>query len=109
MHPGAVFVDPRGPNADVLADALDRLGTWIEINGVDSAGAFRAARDFLLRRPPRVTEDGFPGPAGRRNNGRCRETDRKPTRRFGAGHPGAARSWENIQRFADDLPTGTAG
>jgi hypothetical protein len=58
VHPGAVFVDKRGPSADVLADALYRLGSWIEFSGVDAAGSYRAARDLLLRRPPRLTDGG---------------------------------------------------
>jgi uncharacterized protein len=54
VHPAAVFVDPRGPNTDVLADALIRLGEWVVANGMDSAGRHRAARDLLLRRSPRL-------------------------------------------------------
>src|SRR5215472_1783173 len=56
VHPSAVFVDKTGPNTDVLADALYRLGSWVEFNGVDSGGTFRAARDLLLRRPPRPSD-----------------------------------------------------
>ena len=58
VHPSGVFVDKRGPTSDVLADALYRLGSWVEFNGVDSAGPFRAARDLLLRRPPRLADGG---------------------------------------------------
>ena len=54
LHPISVFVDGRGPNPDVLADALFRLCTWVKENGVDSSGPYRAARDLLLRRSPRV-------------------------------------------------------
>lgn len=58
VHPSAVFVDKTGPNTDVLADALYRLGSWVEFNGVDAAGPYRAARDLLLRRPPRLAGGG---------------------------------------------------
>ena len=54
IHPKSVFVDARGPRDDVLADALFRLGTWINSNGVDFPGPFRAARDLLLKRVPRL-------------------------------------------------------
>jgi predicted RecB family nuclease len=54
IHPKSVFVDARGPRDEVLADALFRLGTWINSNGVDAQGPYRAARDLLLRRPPRL-------------------------------------------------------
>ena len=53
-HPTSVFVDARGPKDDVLAEALFRLGSWIASNGVDASGSFRAARDILLRRSPRL-------------------------------------------------------
>ncbi len=55
MHPTSVFVNATGPDSDSLADALFRLGTWINTNGLDAPGPLRAARDLLLRRPPRVT------------------------------------------------------
>jgi predicted RecB family nuclease len=54
IHPKSVFVDARALNSDVLADALFRLGTWINSNGVDARGLYRAARDLLLRRAPRL-------------------------------------------------------
>ncbi len=57
-HPSAVYKKEIGPNADVLADALYRLGTWVCANGIDDQGALRAARDLLLRRPPRLRESG---------------------------------------------------
>lgn len=56
VHPTSVFVDARGPNNDVLADALFRLGTWVNTNGVDSAGPYRSARDLLLCHPPRLPD-----------------------------------------------------
>ena len=54
IHPKSVFVDARALNSDVLADALFRLGTWVNRNGVDCRGTYRAARDLLLRRAPRL-------------------------------------------------------
>ena len=56
VHPKSVFVDATAVNSDVLADALFRLGTWINSNGVDVPGPFRAARDLLLRRSPRLAD-----------------------------------------------------
>ena len=55
-HPNSVFVKPKKVNEDVLADALFRLGTWINSNGVDVPGPIRAARDLLLRRSPRLAD-----------------------------------------------------
>jgi uncharacterized protein len=54
IHPIAVYSDPRGPASDILADAIFRLGEWVARNGIDGPGPYRAARDLLLRRPPRL-------------------------------------------------------
>jgi uncharacterized protein len=43
------MVSPR-PKPSVLLE----IGKWIAANGVDAAGAHRAARDLLLKRSPRV-------------------------------------------------------
>lgn len=56
IHPRSIFVDDRGYSTDVLADALFRLGTWVSANGIDAPGRYKAARDLLLRRPPRLMD-----------------------------------------------------
>jgi hypothetical protein len=53
LHPNAIYVSDVGPSTAVQADALLRLGMWISEHGVNDAGAYRAARDLLLRLPPR--------------------------------------------------------
>lgn len=58
VHPTAVFADGRGPDSEGLADALFRLGAWVTANGIDARGPYRAARDLLLRRPPRLAGAG---------------------------------------------------
>ena len=63
VHPTAVYVRGIGPNTDVLANSLFRLGTWVSANGMDGPGSYRAARDLLLRRPPRLRE-AVPGLIG---------------------------------------------
>lgn len=54
IHPSAVFVDKTGPSSDEQADALYRLGDWVVFDGVNAPGRYRAARDLLLRVPPRL-------------------------------------------------------
>jgi len=51
---------PGGPLDDsVLRDALRRLAGWVRDHGIDSARPdHRAARDLLLRRPPRAARPG---------------------------------------------------
>lgn len=61
IHPTAVYAKKIGPTTDVLANALYRIGTWVEANGLetnglDAMGPYRAACDLLLRRPPRLTD-----------------------------------------------------
>jgi uncharacterized protein len=56
IHPTSIFKDDTGPKTDLLADALFRLGTWVSWNGIDSPGPYRAARDLLLGRSPRLAD-----------------------------------------------------
>jgi uncharacterized protein len=41
-------------DSSVLRDSLLRLGTWVADHGIVARGPFRAARDLLLRRLPRL-------------------------------------------------------
>ncbi|HLE88715.1 MAG TPA: TM0106 family RecB-like putative nuclease, partial [Candidatus Limnocylindria bacterium] len=52
-HPTSLI--PPGPVvAGPQKDALERLGGWVEGHGLRDPGPWRAARDFLLGRPPRA-------------------------------------------------------
>jgi predicted RecB family nuclease len=54
LHPVAVYVWDRPMNLDGHADSLLRLGDWVSAGNIDAPGEFRAARDLLLRRAPRL-------------------------------------------------------
>ena len=66
VHPPALYVWDRPMNVNNHADSLLELGEWVQDNGMDmrmdmgmdrssdAPGRFRAARDLLLRRPPRL-------------------------------------------------------
>jgi len=58
VHPLALYVWDRPMNVNNHADSLLELGEWVRDNcvstGIDAPGKFRAARDLLLRRPPRL-------------------------------------------------------
>lgn len=54
FHPPAVFAYSRFPT-DEQSTSLLRLADWIVANGIDSPGDYRAARDLLLRTPPRLS------------------------------------------------------
>jgi predicted RecB family nuclease len=43
-------------NATILRESLLRLGSWVADNGIDGPGPFKAARDLLLRKLPRLRE-----------------------------------------------------
>ena len=55
IHPPAVYTFER-VDSDELADSLFRIGAWVADNGIDAKGRYRAARDLLLRRPPRLMD-----------------------------------------------------
>jgi predicted RecB family nuclease len=54
LHPDAVYMWERPFNAKEHAEALFRIGEWVAANGIDSAGRYRAGRDLLLRKQPRL-------------------------------------------------------
>ena len=53
LHPPAVFAHSRFPT-DEQSKSILRIADWIVANGIDSPGDYRAARDLLLRNPPRL-------------------------------------------------------
>ena len=53
LHPEALFAH-HDVNTNVLADALLRIGEYVADHGLEGDGPYRAARDLLMRREPRV-------------------------------------------------------
>jgi predicted RecB family nuclease len=60
VHPTAL-IPFEIVNSRVLRDSLLRFGARVAEHGISGPGPFQAARDLLLRRPPR-TGGGTPGP-----------------------------------------------
>jgi uncharacterized protein len=52
-HPKAIFTHDNIRNPDAIYSLL-RLGEFVRDHGIDATGPFRAARDLLLRRGPRL-------------------------------------------------------
>jgi uncharacterized protein len=53
IHPTSVFSHTI-IGAREAADSLYRIGSWVVENGIDAPGPYRAGRDLLLRRAPRL-------------------------------------------------------
>lgn len=58
VHSEAVF-SHKVVNADVLADALVRIGEYVAAHGIEGPGPYLAARDLLLRVGPRVGDQAI--------------------------------------------------
>ena len=56
VHPDAVFAHDL-VGTDVMSDAVFRIGEYVAAHGMTGAARFRAARDVLLRRPPRLGDE----------------------------------------------------
>lgn len=63
FHPTSVFAHSHY-GTDEQSNSILRIADWIVSNGIDSLGDYRAARDLLLRNPPRLLEGHSlaPGP-----------------------------------------------
>jgi|SRR5579859_400724 len=53
VHPASIYAFSH-VNSKELAESLFRLATCVQANGINAAGPYRAARDLLLRQPPRI-------------------------------------------------------
>jgi len=56
LHPQAAFAHDSVPT-DAMAGALLRLGTHVADNGLMGSGAYQAARDLLMKVPPRSGDE----------------------------------------------------
>jgi predicted RecB family nuclease len=54
VHPPTVYMWSAPLPMESQAGSLYRIGAWAAENGVGAAGRYRAGRDLLLRRPPRL-------------------------------------------------------
>jgi predicted RecB family nuclease len=56
IHPPTVYMWTSPLPTDAQAGSLYRIGDWVAASGVDTPGRYRAGRDLLLRRPPRLLD-----------------------------------------------------
>ena len=90
--------------------ALQEVGEWVVANGVDAPGPYRAARDLLLRRPPRCGQES--------GGALCRpgESDLDAARRLGLaldhttlaiqGPPGSGKTYSGARMIGSLLAAG---
>ena len=108
MHPSAVFVDKTGPNSEEQADALYRLGDWVEFDGVNARAVTGrlAICCFASRRASQVTRRWLLVD-GEATDVRL-QSGLLASERIGPPHSGASRRRKDLCRRADDLRTHTA-
>jgi len=105
-HPTAL-VPQNVLGADAQRDSLIRLGLWIAENGVSGSGPFQAARDLLLRQPPRISLANLENMFDR--HGEMTETARRETNSLCAqpsvlpvqGPPGSGKSYTGARMIAE--------
>jgi len=56
VHPSTVYVWDAPLNTESQEAALCRIGDWVVANGIDATGQYRAGRDLLLRKPPKLRD-----------------------------------------------------
>jgi len=54
-HPRAIYLWERPFEIKEHAESLFRIGKWASENGLSAEGPYRAARELMLRRPPRLS------------------------------------------------------
>ncbi len=54
VHPASIIARDIYRNQKAQQESLYRIGCWIRDHGVDAPGAYRAGRDLLLRKKPRL-------------------------------------------------------
>ncbi|MBV9933770.1 MAG: TM0106 family RecB-like putative nuclease, partial [Actinobacteria bacterium] len=104
-HPRALI--PGAPiNTKVQQEALRRMATWVIEHGLDGAGSYRAARDLLVGRAPRV--DGVTEGEPLRRDGeslldaaiRC-ASDLRDSYLPVQGPPGSGKTWTATRVIVD--------
>jgi uncharacterized protein len=108
LHPRSVFAYSHF-GTEEQANSILRLADWIVANSLDGPGDFRAARDLLLRNPPRLT-------LGQSMTAGANETAVDTARRLGLtldhsvlpiqGPPGAGKTFTGARMICDLVNSG---
>jgi uncharacterized protein len=85
-RPAQIFVRRNVPSGSKPA-ALLELGRWVTEHDIDAVGPYRAARDLILRRPPRLVATSRGLAVGASSNADPRANDRADTRTDAGAQP----------------------
>jgi len=109
VHPEIVFMWSAPRKTDAQAGALQRIGTWVLENGLDAPGKYRAGRDLLLRKAPRLA-------AGESLKRRASETPVSTAERIGIaledstlaiqGPPGSGKTYAGARMICELVKRG---
>ena len=110
-HPTAV-ISKNILDAGAQRDSLMRLGEWVAENGISGSGPFQAARDLLLREPPRASlakiENLFD--KSEKMTGRARQMMRslcaRPSVLPMQGPPGSGKTYSGARMITDLVRSG---
>jgi predicted RecB family nuclease len=108
-HPSGVYAWDRPVNVDNHSDSLLRIGDWVHANGVDGKGQFRAVRDLLLRKAPRLLrgETISPLPAEEPKTTACRIVSALDHSVFAIqGPPGAGKTYTGARMICQLVAEG---
>jgi uncharacterized protein len=109
LHAAGVYLWDAPLNVTQQADALFRVGEWVAVNGIGEPGEFQAARDLLLRRPPRLasgeTVHALPGELVEETACRIGSAMRETTFAI-QGPPGAGKTFTGARMICDLVKRG---
>ena len=111
LHPVAVF-SHTVVTAKEQASALIRLGEWVASHSVDAPGTYRAARDLLLGRTPRLRSPATAGGLVQRPGEAAVATARRVARELDGGvlgiqgPPGAGKTYTGARMICELVRAG---
>jgi uncharacterized protein len=104
LHPTAVYVWEWPFRVKEHTEALFRIGEWVAENGIDAAGKYRAGRDLLLRKRPRLARGETLEPVAGENpqSTACRVVSALEDSVFAIqGPPGAGKTFTGARMICD--------
>jgi len=109
LHPAGVYLWDPPMNVAQQADAVFRIGDWVAARGVEQKGEFQAARDLMLRKPPRLaneeTVEALPGELTAETACRIGSALRETTFAI-QGPPGAGKTFTGARMICDLVKRG---